>query len=95
MAPPRRRLHPPLHRSLSPATLAQQTRAAGPMQLGSTNYSARVERLRRAGTEVAEFGQRALSQGCYGDDVAELQAFLAGQVRAMPVQLPRALSRRL
>eukprot|EP00887_Chlorella_sp_A99_P006426 scaffold3.g6426.t1 len=47
--------------------------------MGSYNYHGRVERLRRSGLEVAEFGARTLQQGAYGDDVVELQSFLSGE----------------
>lgn len=42
--------------------------------MGPYQYKARVARLRLKGGDVRDFGERALGQGAYGDDVMQLQA---------------------
>ncbi|EFN54135.1 hypothetical protein CHLNCDRAFT_58231 [Chlorella variabilis] len=47
--------------------------------LGPYQYKTRVARLRLKGAQVHEFGDRVLQQGSFGDDVMQLQAYLAEQ----------------
>ncbi|KAL4458611.1 hypothetical protein ABPG75_013476 [Micractinium tetrahymenae] len=47
--------------------------------LGQYQYRTRMARLRQKGVQLYEFGERVLQQGSYGDDVMQLQAYLAEQ----------------
>ncbi|KAL4429383.1 hypothetical protein ABPG77_005157 [Micractinium sp. CCAP 211/92] len=47
--------------------------------LGHYQYRTRMARLRQKGMQMYDFGERVLQQGSYGDDVMQLQAYLAEQ----------------
>jgi len=47
--------------------------------MGPYQFKARVARLRLKGGDVRDFGERALQQGAYGDDVMQLQVRCAAK----------------
>lgn len=45
--------------------------------MGNYQYQSRVTKLRERGVDVYEFGNRVLREGCFGEDVLQLQNWLA------------------
>ena len=53
--------------------------------MGGYQYQSRVSKLRSRGVDVYEFGSRNLREGCFGEDVLELQNWLADETYYNPV----------
>lgn len=47
--------------------------------MGSHHYQTRAEILKDQGLKIYDFGQRALRESCFGDDVATLQVYLVDE----------------
>jgi len=53
--------------------------------MGGYQYQSRASKLRSRGVDVYEFGNRNLREGCFGEDVLQLQNWLADETYYNPV----------
>jgi peptidoglycan hydrolase-like protein with peptidoglycan-binding domain len=53
--------------------------------MGGYQYQSRASKLRSKGVDVYEFGNRNLREGCFGEDVLQLQNWLADETYYNPV----------